>query len=274
MTQKTQATDIIQNIKIGNKDLSGNLITDVLAKGNEYAVYEIDTPDINKKLRVLIDGIDDESEAKITESYVHVKEKYITAKGLLYRSVNYGLMKNRVAHTLATALSGYHEIALQQFERLIVDINKEYKDSFVRRIFYIAPGYILLTALVVFLALNTMGFIYINDAVFVWIAVANAAITGGVFSLTLNLPKMRFEAEIGRAIFMIFGLERISISVLAGVICTIGIRSKFIMANVFGASIDIWALLFVVIVSAFSEKMVPNIIMKLSETALTNKRPI
>lgn len=271
MSNKTEATDKIKSIMVGNTDTTGNLITDVLAKGNEYAIYEIDTDDINKKLRLLIDATDDDRESKLTQSYIYVKEKYITAKGLLYRSSNFGLMKNRVAHTLATALSGNKEQALEQFEHLIIDINKEYKDSFVRRICYIAPGYMLLTLFIFIMILNSIQVINILPDIFMWISVITAAIIGGVFSLTLNLPRIRFESEVGKLIFALFGLERISLSILAGIICTIGIKSKFIMANIFGSVIDIWALLFIVVAAAFSEKMVPNFIMKISEGGTSNQ---
>jgi len=266
MTTKSELTAVIKNIRVGNKDLTGSVVTEVLALGNEYAIYEIDVDDVNKRLRVTIDGIDDESEDRISNAYIKVKEKYITAKGLLYRSSNFGLMKNRVAHTLATALSGQPDVAEIQFNKLIADINAEYKDSFKRRIFYIAPGYLLLTLFTAGLAINTLNYITINPEILSWLLVAFAAIIGGVFSLTLNLPKIRFESELGKIIFTVFGIERISISVLAGIICTIGIKSKFIMSNLFKSSINTWSLLFIVIVAAFSEKMVPNIIMNVTET--------
>lgn len=273
MSNKSEPTEKIKKLKVGSKDDVGYVITDIMASGNEYAIYEIETDDINKKLRVLIDGATDENERKIVESYVKVKEKYITAKGLLYRSANFCLMKNRVAHTLATALSGNDDIALKQFERLIAEINKEYHDTFIRRLVYITPGYILLTLFILILALHNSNTIILIDIVLFWVSVATAAIIGGVFSLTINLPKIRFDSEIGRAIFAVFGIERISISILAGVICTIGIKSKFILANLFQSSLEIWSLLFIVIVSAFSETFVPNIICNFADSSSRQSKP-
>lgn len=261
MENKTQPTDEIKKIKIGSKDTVGNVITDVLAFGNEYAIYEIETENINKKLRVIIDGVNDERENKIAKDYAEVKDKYITAKGLLYRTSNFGLMKNRVAHSLATALTGNPSLANEQFEKLILQINNEYKETYMRRLYYIVPGYVLLTAFTVILALNTIkNWDQAYKEIFDWLYVAYASIIGGVFSLTLNLPKIKFETEIGGWIFSVFGIERISISILAGIICFVGIKSKFILANLFKDPIDLWSLLFVIIIAAFSEKMVPNII--------------
>lgn len=270
MLKKTEMLESIKKIKNGSKDSMGNLITDVLALGNEYAIYEIDTKDINKKLRLYIDGIDDESENIITQNYIKVKEKYIIAKGLLYRSSNFGLMKSRVAHTLATALSGEPDNANAQFDNLISQINKEYSDSFTRRLFYVIPGYILLTIVAIIFFMDCyLPEICLNERALDWLKVAAASVIGGVFSITVNLPKIRFESEIGKTIFVAFGLERITISMLAGIICTIGIKARFIFANMFDSSTTnsstTWTLMFIVIVAAFSENLVPNIMNKFSD---------
>ncbi|MDH3997670.1 MAG: hypothetical protein OET90_02420 [Desulfuromonadales bacterium] len=266
---KTEATEKIKAIKIGNKDALGYLITDVLAVGNEYAVYEIETEDINKKLRVYIDGLDDESEQKILKDYIEVKQLYIQAKGLLYRSSNFGMMKNRVAHALSTALSGNAELAASEFKGLIGEINKEYKRTFVGRIYYVVPGYVLMLFLLCLSVFQTCyGWPTICQEVKEWLDVALAASIGGAFSLTLNVKNMVFAQEITEGVYIAYGLERISIALLAGVICTLGIKSEFIFANLIGESPEeVWGLLFVVSVAAFSEKMVPNLMKNIDAKA-------
>jgi hypothetical protein len=264
MAKKTEPTKLIQSIKVGSKDYSGHVITDVLSFGNEYAIYEIDTKDINNKLRLVIDGIDDASEVAISANYVIVKDKYITAKGLLYRSADFGLMKSRVANTLATALLGNPDLALKQFEALIQNINDEYKDSFKRRILYILPGYLLLVISVIVLIIqNNLHFL--DNRMFQGFIIIASSIVGGVFSLSLNIPQNKFYTEIGCLIFAIFGLERIGISILAGIICAVGIKSRIIMESLFQNSFNVWLFIFLVIIAAFSEKMVPNILGKQSK---------
>jgi hypothetical protein len=231
--QKAKPTDVINQIVVGGKDSSGNKITDVLAKGNEYAVYEIDVKDVQKRLRVKIDGINDERERQVVEWYTKVKDKYLEAKGLLYRSDEYNMFRNRVAHTLATALCGYEDLALSQFNKLIYSIKEEYRDKYIKRIFYIFPGYAILTMLIVFVSAIHFNIIYNNKDLVFWVGIVASAVIGGVLSLTVNLPKIRFETEVYNSIYFVFGLERISISILSGLVCTFAIKSKIILGGVF-----------------------------------------
>lgn len=116
---KTGINETIKNFKVNTKDPFGHTIVEVLAVGNEYVIYEIDITDINNKLHVYIDGYTNESEAVIIKRYIKVKQKYIEAKGLLYRSTNFGMMKNRVAHTLQSSLSSDEIDGNREFEEPI-----------------------------------------------------------------------------------------------------------------------------------------------------------
>lgn len=266
---KTKQTDAIKAIKVGKTDECDNTITDVLATGVEYAIYEIDTADINRRLRVFIDAESDEREQEVVEYYIQVKQLYIKAKGLLYRTSNFGMMKNRVAHTLATALAGHPAEAAKQFEALIEEIDKEYKDAFNSRLLYVLPGYTLLTILLIYLAFVVCdGVDTPFSTITNWLIIAVAAIIGGNFSMTLNMKNMTFDREINNLIYAAYGMERISIALLAGIICTFGIRAEFIFKNVSsGKPDDVWSTLFIVSMAAFSEKMVPNIIQSKSKKA-------
>ncbi|MFT7003086.1 MAG: hypothetical protein ACJAWW_000420 [Sulfurimonas sp.] len=63
--EKIKIVKSISNIIINDKDMSGNKIINVLVKQNKYVIYEIETVDINNKIKVFIDGHSDESEHKI-----------------------------------------------------------------------------------------------------------------------------------------------------------------------------------------------------------------
>ena len=105
MGEKVEQQKSIKALHAGGKDDLGNTIIQVLASGSEFAIYEIDHPDISERLRVTIDGRTDEREHELAERYNKVNQKYLEAIGLLYRSANLGVMKTRVAHVLATVLS-------------------------------------------------------------------------------------------------------------------------------------------------------------------------
>ena len=102
---KNEPSERITSIVVGSKDSANNLVLNVLARNVEYVIYEIEDSDINNRIKILIDGLTDESEAKISQRFNAVKQKYIEAKGLLGKSSNYGMMKQRIAHTLSTCLS-------------------------------------------------------------------------------------------------------------------------------------------------------------------------
>lgn len=102
---KSEIVDSVKAIVSGADDMSGNKVVNVLAKHNEYVIYEIETKDINNRIKVFIDGHTDQSEEKIQKRFNDVKQKYIEAKGMLSKSSNFEMMKHRVAHTLSTALN-------------------------------------------------------------------------------------------------------------------------------------------------------------------------
>ncbi|MCI0594378.1 hypothetical protein, partial [Chromohalobacter sp.] len=86
---KSDIVDSVNDIVSGAEDMSGNKVVNVLAKHNEYVIYEIETKDINNRIKVLIDGHTDESEEKIQKRFNDVKQKYIEAKGMLSKSSNF-----------------------------------------------------------------------------------------------------------------------------------------------------------------------------------------
>lgn len=173
--RKAVPTDIIREIVVGNKDIYGNLITNVISRGNEYAVYEINSDNIQQRLRLMIDGYDDDREAQISGWYMRVKEVYMKARVLLYKSEDYNIIQSRIAVALATALSGYPEESLRQFDNLIKEVNDEDRDKSKRRICYVVPGYILLIILAVILAAMYFRWIDFDREVFLWMGIVFSA---------------------------------------------------------------------------------------------------
>lgn len=143
-TQKTKAepTEKIKLIVKNGTDPSGNKITNVLAKYNEYAIYEIEDDDINNRLRFIIEGHTDESEKIIRDRLNRVKSQYIKAKVLLGKSSNYGMMKQRIAHTLSTCLNSDEQNIGNEFIELINEITIEHEKLVVNRAIYLTPNFL------------------------------------------------------------------------------------------------------------------------------------
>jgi hypothetical protein len=257
---KKQPVQSIKKIIVGNEDENGYKITNVLAKGNEYAIYEIDHSDINYKLRVQIDGEDNDTEAIIVEKYNLVKQNYIEAKGLLYRSSNYGMMKNRVAHALASALSNPDKPDGAEFTKLIEDINKEIEAVIRNKSFYFLPSFILtIVAGIFFVCLNQWN----DENNNCWIVsfVAFSSFLGGTLSILSQPKRFHFEEFKVKRYYIIAGLERIFLALIAGTIAYIILRSKFVFSQIELG--DYWKFMTIIIVSAFSERFVPNMLSKI-----------
>ena len=261
MPDKLQPTEKISNIKKGSTDRSGNVILNVLVRANEYAIYEIDDKDINNRLHVFIDGHTNENEELIIKRYVKAKQKFIEAKGLLYRSTNFGMMKNRIAHTLASALSSDEINGEQEFETLIEDINNEYKKSTINRYLYITPAFVItvIASIVIFINMDWRATNYPYWQV---ICVIFGSSIGGSLSILAGLKKYSFDEHPTTKYYFMIGLERMFLSGLAGTIAFVGMRSGIVFQQV-----DVnnyWAFMLIIIAAGFSESLVPSMLNKLS----------
>lgn len=261
MPDKTKPTESISKIKKGLTDGSGNIVQHVLASGNEYVIYEIDEEDINNRLRVHIDGHTDESEKLIIERFVKVKQKYIEAKGLLYRSSNFGMMKNRIAHALASALSTDEINGIQDFETLIEDINKEYRKSTFNRFVYTLPA-LLITTIISILMVTKMQWRIDNCAWWQVVCVIFGSSVGGSLSILAGLKKYSFEEHLNSKYYFMIGLERVFLSGLAGTIAYVGIRSGIVFQQI--DMNNYWSFLIIIVVAGFSESLIPGMLNKLS----------
>lgn len=251
---KTQPTEDVKKYKIGEKDDSGHIIVEILSKNNEYVIYEIDTPDINNKLRVIIDGHTDESEKKITDRFNLVKQKFIEAKGLLYRSQNYGMMKNRVAHALSTALSSNNQNPNEEFDELIKQIKSETKKALNNRIYYLLP------ASIIFISFFCIVFFYNVEACI--FSVLFGASLGGILSLLIFINNKHFE-EFSEGYYLILGLERIFLSNITAIIVYVLIKAGIVLPSLSDSSM--WLTISIGIIAGFSETLAPSLLNKIEQ---------
>lgn len=256
---KTESTEKIKSIVTGANDSSGNNIVHVLVCGNEYAIYEVDHKDINYRLRVAIDGHSDESEKAVIERFNKVKQKYIKAKGLLYRSSNFGMMKNRVAHTLSTCLTSDTIDGNAEFDKLIAEITKEHEESLENRAFYLAPC-IASTAILFVWALSITA-LKASHAIYWQVVIALlAASIGGSISILSNVRKLHFEEYTSKYYYFCIGVERVFLSFIVGAVAFISIKAGVLLPTIMSA--DYWAIMMVLVVAGFSETYVPSILSK------------
>ncbi len=254
--------ETIKSIIAGGKDDSGNNVVHVLATGNEYVIYEIQHPDINNRLRVKIDGFDDVSEKNLIDRFAKVKQKYIQAKGLLYRSSNLGMMKNRVAHALASALSSDAVNANDEFDNLLKALEEEARVALNNRLAYISPT-------IVITAINCIVVVYLSNVRTIhphlWQCslVLLAASLGSTMSILIGLRNVQFQEYPKMGYYVYLGFVRLFLACVAGTIAYILIRAKYVFPQILES--DYWKMMAVIIVAAFSETLVPNVLGRLEK---------
>ncbi len=250
---KTEVTKSIQSIQVGQKDSSGNKIIQVLAKNNEFAIYEIDTSDINNRLRVTIDGHTDQSEELITERFKKIKQKYISAKGLLYRSSNFGVMKNRVAHALASALSSDTGNAEEEFETLITEIKEEAATVVVNRGSYLLPAVVCVA--------STLFFLLGDPSPQKALILIFGASLGGALSLLVTVSTKHFE-EFQWFHYLMLGSERVFLANVAAAVAYALVQANLVLPSLQNSGT--WTILSLALIAGFSEQLAPSLIGKAS----------
>ena len=259
---KNQPSDLINSFVIGGNDPSGNVVTNVLARSNEYVIYEIEDEDVNNRIKVLVDGLTDESEKCIAARFNTVKQKYIEAKGLLGKSSNYGMMKHRIAHTLSSCLSTDDVDGIEEFSELISTITKEHEEMVTNRAIYLAPCVIATTLLF------SACICFINERISVtplWLILTSllAASLGGSISILAKAKMLNFEEFKTKKHYFLLGVERIFLSFVAGAIVFVAIKSGVLFPSFMSESY--WAIMMIIVVSGFSESFVPGILDKVNK---------
>jgi len=252
---KSDVVGTIMAIVNGAEDMSGNKVVNVLAKHNEYVIYEIETNDINNRIKVLIDGHTDESEAKIQKRFNDVKQKYIEAKGMLSKSSNFGMMKHRVAHTLSSALNSDDSGGTKGFDELIETIRKEHEQLVVNRALYLAPSVIAVVLLFIVAVLN-LGDRMEGGPFWQLVVVLLGASLGGALSILINARALNFEEFRTEWYYSLLGAERLILSYMAGGIAYIALKSGVLSSDLLTKGY--WSLMLVVVISGFSESLIPS----------------
>lgn len=258
---KTEKSDVVENIKkiiIGANDMAGNKIINVLARHNEYVIYEIETDDINNRMKVLIDGHTDESEAKIQKRFNEVKQKYIEAKGMLTKSSNFEMMKHRIAHTLSTALNS-DEDGKAEFTELIETITKEHEDFVFNRLLYLLPAFLSVFIFFIWCIIILDKRIHNTEDWQIIISLLAASLGGGL-SMLINAKSLNFEEYKTKKYYFMLGIERIILAFMAGAVAFITLKSGFLTSEILNKGY--WALMLTLVIAGFSESFIPGVLSK------------
>jgi len=254
--QKTR----ISQYKVNAKDENGNLITKIYARGDEFVIYESTDFPVYESLRINLDTIKEDDTEK-GKSLAEIKgdiDKFLAACA---RYNGTQLDKKRAANAIATAILGDSVKAKGIIENIIKDIKQDYKDIMYGRLFYII-GALSLTITLMFIAKN--GYMHRqltqnNYMVYLHLKYACAfSAIGGLISISLKIKQYNTDRELSKLFYYFNGCERITISVLAGILAYFMIKGQvfFGFLNIDNGASP--ALLIVCALAGFSESLIPN----------------
>lgn len=251
--------------RIGEKDSNGYTISKVFGRGDEYVVYEIDTKDLVDSLKVWINTQVEENTIPI-DNFNKVRAKFSEVKGLLYKVVDKTTTKTIISHIIIDAIRGNADSANTQFETLIKQINQEYKEQFNNRMRLLISG-LLFAGLVIAFAIGTYyngcykKFEHLHNLIYV---VAGGCV-GGFFSLSIGLNKIVCEKDVAWWLYIIYGIERIIIALLASAIVYFAIQADLVFSICKKMTNPVIGYVIFAIVAGFSETLVPNLLTRLEK---------
>lgn len=262
---KAEQRKRMKSYHVGSKDNSGNIISKVFSKGDEYIIYEITTKNLSDSIKVIIDTEIDDNKEPI-ENFSSVREKFTKIKGLLYKVVDDTSIKARIGHILTHAISGKIQEANQQFDDLILEIEKEYVNQSKHRI-----NYLLTTLTLLLISLSLSAIIYLNEFLInkpilrELIFILSFALIGGFISVSGKLKSTIFEKDVKKKLYIFYAIERMTIACSAGLVIYFAIKGNLVFGIVQELNRPIFGYLVFASLAGFSETLVPNILIKLED---------
>jgi hypothetical protein len=258
---------------IGGIDKHGNTIKYIYSSSYFHVLYEIDGP-IEQSFISFIDR-----GTPIAEQYFEnlntIKHKLNELKGVLYKCGNDDVVRNRRGTITALGLINPQE-AIEQLVDLINDINKNYREGFEKKIFYLGGAFFML------LLFCTISFIIRVKAIGGSIDskfetlelifyILTSGVIGGFISVSYKLKLVVFEQGISRYYFLAYGIERLVISVLASMVLFFAIKANVIFGFVKDAPNPFYGYIFLSILAGFSETLIPDLLIKIEKQGLSEK---
>lgn len=245
-------------------DTNGNKIVEIYIKADEYVIYEIQTKTSSNSLKVYIHTKEEENEEPIIR-YGQVRANFNKFKGLLYKVNDDVSYKGRVAHILSHAIATNQiKEANNQFEDLFTEINTEYLNQFKRRLYYLIT-ILIITILLIGVSGCIYGFALLEGLVQLKniIFMATAGSIGGFISVSRRLKKTVFEKGVAMNHYIIYGIERVFISMFGAAIIYFAIYGNVIFGFVKEMDNPTVGFILFSFVAGFSETLIPNLLIKL-----------
>ena len=266
----------MEKLVVGAKDPFGNTIKKIFATGDEYIVYEIETKILTDTVKVYIDTVK-EVDTALKCRLDEMKPNFEILKGLLYKVEDIDAIKSRIGMILSLGLDGYIDKSNELLLKLIKEIKVRYKKLFNFRTKYLICFFAVTITCMVISCLFYMDYFsggIIKFQNFAYVATGGSI--GGLIMLTFNLRLISFEEDVSRWTYFFYGLQRIFISMLFGVIIYIAIKANLIFGFVNNLKYPfkpIYGYAVFSIVAGFSLKLIPSLLTDLAEGKVKENKP-
>jgi len=257
-------------LKVGERDIHNEIIKRIFAVAEGFAIYEIDSQK-NNLLKVYTD--DKNKEVKIR--FDKIRTEYNKVRSLLYKTDNDHDIKSVIAAILANALSGNVRKARKEFKLLQEDINTEFINKFVNKLFFLFTNITICLTCIAFSV-----YIYLYNPLFSThtsirnlIFMLTCASIGGAFSLSYKLNNIKIAKGTKPIMYIFYGAERTFISIAAGFILFLAIKADFVFAFADNNIVkddpnkisDMFKLFFLATLAGFSETFIPDLLVSLEK---------
>ena len=136
----------------------------------------------------------------------------------------------------------------------------------------------LVAAVVVWILLLTNKYLHLMPELDPWLLAAALGVTGGFFSVCLNLASIRVNVNQSLRTLSYSGSTRAAVALIAGVACLLAVRGKVILgqaatdAGGLEGSNDVSpAIMFFLFLAGFSETFIPNVLRDPKQNTATKK---
>lgn len=252
---------------VGAKDKSGNEITKIFSCGDEYVIYEISNVSEAESFRVLIDTEIESDPKGLIGRFEEIKEDLVSFRSILFKGVHDKSVKHQAANAVSTAIRGDVKKSKEIFKGIADRVTREYQAIQRGRIFYLSGAFSLavffsIIAIVFYIFREHENVKSILEIKYISYVVAFSGL-GGVLSVCINIKNIEFERDSAWYLFCVYGVQRIIIASLCGVMSYILIRGDFIFTFILKADNSTLGIMAVCAAAGFSETLIPNALKKI-----------
>jgi len=257
----------IASFKVQNRDLDGDVITNIFAKGDEYVIYSIKRDgEENETLRFYIETYDKSDPEKLIENFSMIRENLVDFRSILHMSKDRKDAMQRATHAIVTAIKGNIEESKQIFNTIITSIKEDYHERHIFKGIYLG-SYILITSILALFGFiiyffRATTFVSNNIEGLTLLIIGVAGVVGGFISVSTKLELLNFEPHTPKWQIGLHSFERASYSFVLGIIGYLLVKNGLLFAFL-NENSSMYGYLLAGAMAGVSERLIPDKLVEL-----------